>query len=116
MLQGLIILLLFQLCGETLVALLNLPVPGTVVGMLLLWMGLHLKDGPSDGLRKTSFGLVQYLSLLFLPAGVGLFFLPASIQQHWPAVVGAIVLATFISMLFSGWLIKRLAKGSAKHG
>lgn len=112
MLQGLIILLLFQLSGEAVVALLDLPVPGTVIGMLLLWLGLHLRGGPSEGLRKTSMQLVQHLSLLFLPAGVGLFFLPAHIQQHWPAVVGAIVIATFISMLFSGWLLKCFAKGS----
>jgi len=112
MLQGLIILLLFQLSGEALVALLGLPVPGTVVGMLLLWLGLHLKSGPSDGLRKTSTQLVQHLSLLFLPAGVGLFFLPPHIQQHWPAMVGAIVVATFLSMLFSGWLLKCFSKGN----
>lgn len=111
MLQGILVLLLFLLLGDTLVALANLPVPGAVVGMLLLWLALHVKNGPSEPLRQTSLTLLQYLSLLFLPAGVGLFFLPPHIQQHWPAVLAAIVLATFISMLFSGWLIKRLAKG-----
>jgi len=112
MLQGLIVLLLFQLSGEALVALLGLPVPGTVIGMLLLWLGLHLKGEPSDGLRKTSMQLIQHLSLLFLPAGVGLFFLPPHIQQYWPAMLGAIVVATFISMLFSGWLLKCFTRGN----
>lgn len=109
MLKGLIVLLLFQLCGETLAAALNSPVPGPVIGMLLLWATLHFKGGPSSELSHTSQAFIQYLSLFFLPAGVGLFFLPQHIQQYWPAVVAAMVAGTFISMLFSGWLIKRLA-------
>ncbi len=109
MLKGFIILLFFQLCGETLVALLHSPIPGPVAGMVLLWLVLLIKGGPTDDLGKTSQGLIQHLSLFFLPAGVGLFFLPASIQQYWPAVLAAMVAGTFISMLFSGWLAKRLA-------
>jgi holin-like protein len=110
MLQGLIILLLFQLTGEALAAILGLPVPGAVIGMLLLWGGLHIKGSASDSLLKTSAGLSQHLSLLFLPAAVGLFFLPSSIMQYWPAVISAIVVATFISMVFTGLLLKLLAR------
>ncbi len=111
MLQGFIILLLFQLLGEAIVTLTNSPVPGPVIGMLLLWIGLHLKRGPGSGLSQTSHQLISHLSLLFLPAGVGLFFLPASIQQHWPAIAGAMVAGTLVSLLFSSWLIKKLARG-----
>ncbi len=109
MLKGLIVLLLFQLCGETLVRLTDTPIPGPVIGMLLLWLALFIKNGPSDDLSSTSQSMIQNLSLFFLPAGVGLFFLPASIQQYWLAVAAAMVAGTFVSMLFSGWLVKRLA-------
>lgn len=111
MLQGFIILLLFQLLGEAIVTLTHSPVPGPVIGMLLLWLGLHIKRGPSSALSQSSHQFIQYLSLLFLPAGVGLFFLPAHIQQHWPAIAGAMVIGTLVSLLFSGWLIKNLARG-----
>ena len=111
MLKGLIVLLLFQLCGETVVALTDTPIPGPVIGMLLLWIALALKNGPSEDLSKTSQAMIQNLSLFFLPAGVGLFFLPPSIQQYWPAVAAAMIAGTFVAMLFSGWLIKRLARG-----
>lgn len=109
MLKGLIIILFFQLCGETLVALLHSPIPGPVAGMLLLWLALALKGGPSAEVDEVSGGLIRYLSLFFLPAGVGLFFLPDTIQRYWPAVLAAMVAGTFLSMLFSGWLIKRLS-------
>lgn len=113
MLKGLIVILFFQLCGETLVALLHSPIPGSVAGMLLLWLALVLKGGPSKEVDEVGSGLIRYLSLFFLPAGVGLFFLPPAVQQHWPAVLAAIVVGTFVSMLFSGWLIKRLSRNSA---
>lgn len=109
MLKGLIVILFFQLCGETLVALLHSPIPGPVAGMLLLWLALALKGGPSAEVDEASGGFIRYLSLFFLPAGVGLFFLPDTIQRYWPAVLAAMVAGTFLSMLFSGWLIKRLS-------
>lgn len=109
MLNGLIIIIFFQLCGEALVTLLHSPIPGPVAGMLLLWLALALRGGPSAELDEVSSGLIRYLSLFFLPAGVGLFFLPVSIQHYWPAVLAAMVAGTFVSMLFSGWLIKRLS-------
>lgn len=109
MLKAFTILLLFQLLGETLVGLTGIPIPGPVIGMLLLWIALHIKNGASSELSQLSQNLISHLSLLFLPAGVGLFFLPASIQQYWPAVLGAMVLGTFVSMLFTGGLAKALS-------
>ncbi|GAA5315910.1 MAG: CidA/LrgA family protein [Candidatus Pelagadaptatus aseana] len=117
MLKAFIVLLLFQLIGETLVDLTGLPIPGPVIGMLLLWIGLHVKNGASSELTSLSDNLIRHLSLLFLPAGVGLFFLPAEIQRYWPAVLGAMVAGTFVSMLFSGWLVKSLSRGNGGgHG
>lgn len=112
MLQGFIVLLGFQLLGEAVRALTGTPVPGPVLGMLLLWGALHLKGGPSAALNDTCEGFVKHLSLLFLPAGVGLFFLPAHISQQWLAIAGAMVAGTFISLLFSTWLVKKLVRGS----
>lgn len=111
MLQGFIVLLLFQLLGEAVRSLTGTPIPGPVIGMLLLWLGLHIKGGPSAALSETCDGIIRHLSLLFLPAGVGLFFLPANIRHDWLAIAAAMVAGTFISMLFSGWLIKKLVRG-----
>lgn len=109
MIQGILVLLTFQLLGETITSLTNAPVPGPVIGMLLLFIALRLRQRVSQGLQATSHGLIQHLSLLFLPAGVGFFFLPASVQQQWPAIVGAMVGGTLLAMLLSAWLIKTLA-------
>ncbi|MBR9912179.1 MAG: CidA/LrgA family protein [Gammaproteobacteria bacterium] len=112
MLKGVIVILLFQLLGETLVALLQSPVPGPVAGMILLWLGLAIKGGPSKDLSVVSHNLIQYLSLFFLPAGVGLFFLPPELHQYLPALISAMVAGTLVAMLLSGWLLKSLARNT----
>ncbi len=109
MLQGFIILLLFQLLGEAIVALTGTPVPGPVIGMLLLWLALHVRQGPSTDLGNVSHKLIQHLSLLLLPAGVGLFFLPATVSGDAPAIVGGVLIGSVVSLLLTSYLIKKLA-------
>ena len=71
MLGAITLLLVYQLAGEVIVQLARLPVPGPVVGMLLLFLTLVWRGGTPAGLRDTSQGLLSHLSLLFVPAGGG---------------------------------------------
>lgn len=72
MLASLAVLLLCQLAGEAMVRVAELPVPGPVVGMVLLF-ALMIFRAPLPGmLRDTADGILRHLSLLFVPAGVGL--------------------------------------------
>lgn len=71
MLGTLTLLLLCQLAGELAARLLHLPVPGPVLGMLLLFAGLLLRGGVPAAVQETAGGLLRHLSLLFVPAGVG---------------------------------------------
>jgi holin-like protein len=84
MLGAITTLLVYQLVGEVLVHFLALPVPGPVVGMLLLFLSLWLKGSIPDGLHTTANTILQHLSLLFVPAGVG-------VMVHFSRVSGEIV-------------------------
>ena len=108
MAKGLLVLLIFQWLGELIVRFSQAPVPGAVIGMLLLLIALLLRQQVSEGLQQTSHQLIQYLSLLFLPAGVGIFFLGDILQQHWLPIIAAMFAGTLISMLVCAWLAKRL--------
>ncbi len=80
MIEAFALLLLCQLAGEILSHGLGLPMPGPVIGLLLLFAGLivaqnlgkvtaaSITDTP---LGRAAGGLLQYLSVLFVPAGVG---------------------------------------------
>lgn len=75
-LNGFTVLLLFQLIGEAVAHLLQISIPGAVLGMAFLFVTLLLKRRVSRSLDEASTGLLSHLSLLFVPAGVGV------IAQH----------------------------------
>ncbi len=102
MLWALTALLAFQLAGEALVAWLQLPAPGPVVGMALLFVALILRGGAPKTLAKTSRGLLGHLSLMFVPAGVGVT-LHLTILADSGAIIGtALVVSTLAAIAVTG--------------
>jgi putative effector of murein hydrolase LrgA (UPF0299 family) len=71
MLHAIVLLLVCQLAGETLAHVLSLPLPGPVIGMVLLLAALLLRAPLPQGTGDTADGLLRHLSMLFVPAGVG---------------------------------------------
>ena len=71
MIPALVILLSFQLAGEIAARGLGLPVPGPVIGLLLLVASCSLRPRLAEMLRPVTLGLLGNLSLFFVPAGVG---------------------------------------------
>lgn len=114
MLIGFLQLLAFLLAGETLVYLAALPLPGAVVGMALL-LGWLLWRGrePGENLGKAATGVLQFLSLLFVPAGVGIILHLERLQREWPAILGSVVFATLISVALTGLLLCALSNRKA---
>ena len=99
MLAGFIILLLFQLLGELITQWYQLPIPGAVIGMFLLFIFLLITGGPGKSITSASERLIRYLALFFLPAGVGIFFLGEQIGKHWLAVIYAASLGTIAAII-----------------
>jgi holin-like protein len=69
---GLFVLLLYWLLGSALVAWTGWPAPGSVIGLLGLWVTLVAYGKVPEWLKLPSSLLIRYLTLLFVPAGVGL--------------------------------------------
>jgi holin-like protein len=109
MLRGVAVLLLFQLAGEVLTRAAGVPVPGPVAGMVLLLAALELR-APADDLRVASSGLLAHLSLLFVPAGVGIVLHAPRLASHWPALAVSLVVSTTATIAVTGWLGERLAR------
>jgi len=108
-LQGLTLVFICQLAGEALVRLLGVPFPGPVAGMVILLLLLVVAGGPSDSVRRAGTGLLTYLPLFFVPAGVGLITHGARLRTDWFPILLAIVGSTLLTMLLVGWLIGRHA-------
>ncbi|MFA5493570.1 MAG: CidA/LrgA family protein [Porticoccaceae bacterium] len=116
LLQGLSVLVLFQGLGEALVRFGGVPVPGPVAGLFLLLLALQLIDTDHrPWLAASAFQLIRYLSLLFLPAAVGMFFLGDLLTRHWLAIAAAIAVATPLSIALTALLMRWLLTGR-RHG
>jgi holin-like protein len=110
MLGALTLLLLFQLAGEVLVQFFALPVPGPVIGMALLFATLVVRGGVPDNLRGTANSLLQHLSLLFVPAGAGVMVHFSRLGEEWPAIVGALLVSTLVTLAVTGLLLCALLR------
>jgi holin-like protein len=83
MLSTLTWLLLFQLVGEVTVRWLKLPLPGSVVGMVLLFAVLVLRGGVPEHLRAASHTLLQHLMLLLVPASTAVMLHFKRLGEAW---------------------------------
>ncbi|MDV7338986.1 CidA/LrgA family protein [Terasakiella sp. A23] len=106
------VLCAFQLTGEALVYLADLPIPGPVVGMALLLLFLIVKKGLPEGLDQTASGLLKYLSFLFVPAGTGVILHFNLITNEWFPIAGALIFGTLFTIIFSGLVMKLLDRSA----
>ena len=115
MLHALAILLAFQLTGEIASYLLRLPVPGPVIGMALLFAAMAGFPALAERLRETANGLLSHLSLLFVPAGVGVMLHAGRVAQEWLPILAALVLGTAATLAVTALAI-RIAAGARDVG
>ncbi|QJE02229.1 CidA/LrgA family protein [Massilia forsythiae] len=113
MLHAFAVLLLFQCLGEALAFLAGLPVPGPVLGMLLLLAALVAWPRLFQVVESGANELLRHLSLLFLPAGVGIVAAAASGSGHWLAIVAAVVFSTLLTLAVTALVLKAFGPGSA---
>lgn len=106
MLSALTQLLVFQLAGEVLARGLNLPVPGPVLGMLFLFVTLLLRGGPGEALQSTSSGLLQHLSLLFVPAGTGIMIHLHRVADEWLPLLVSLVVSTLATLVVTAGVMR----------
>ncbi len=110
MIASLALILLCQLAGEIMTRLTHLPVPGPVIGMALLFVGLVIKGGPPPELEETSGGILKHLSLLFVPAGVGIMRHLDLISEQWLPILLAVLVSTALTIGITAWVMQRAAK------
>jgi holin-like protein len=108
MIASLSLILLCQLAGEVIVRGLALPMPGPVLGLLFLLLLLLARDrlrilarGPlqGDGVENASRGLLANLSLLFVPAGVGVVQKLDLIAEHGVAIAAVLAISVVVTLL-----------------
>ncbi len=98
MLEALTLILACQLIGEVTVLMADLPVPGPVLGMLILLAWLFWRRGPPESVARAADTLLGHLSLLFVPAGVGVLVHWERVRGQWAAIAAALMLGTLVTL------------------
>lgn len=108
-LLGFSLLLAFASAGELLAQLLKWPIPGPVIGMLLLWAGLSAGLIKLHWLEDAADGLLGILGLLFVPAVVGIieFFSAGAAWALWLLTLcSGMLVGAALAGLTATWLVK----------
>lgn len=129
MIVGLAALLVCQLAGEALAHGLSLPAPGPVVGMalmlglLVIRASLRQRFGGAlpaeladDGIERASYGVLAHLSLLFVPAGVGVVQNLDVFARHGVALAAAVAGSTILALAATAVVFRIVAKAMGADG
>jgi len=106
-LRGLALLLLLQALGEGVTRALALPIPGPVIGLVLLLPALHLR-WLREPVSTAADLLLAHLSLLFVPVGVGVITHLDLLPKFGLQLLAVVVLSTWIGMAATALTLRAL--------
>lgn len=95
-------------CGEILSHTLSLPLPGSLIGMILLFVLLNLHIIRLEHISAVSDFLLGHLPFFFIPAGVALMTSFGHIKDIWLPMLLICAVTTILTMGISGWSIQKL--------
>lgn len=104
--------LIFSICllGEMLHRFLNIPVPGNILGMLVLLLLLCCKIIKPEQIKETTNFFLQHLAFFFLPASVSILLVYKSVQSKAIILFALCILTTWITLAVTGLLTQILIK------
>lgn len=118
MLHTIFLILLLQLGGEILQKYFSLTVPGPVIGLMLLLGLLLISRRKTSGwvpkfrqqMVDSAETLLTYLSLLFVPIGVGVIMHLQLLDGQLLAVLSVIIVGTIATLIFTAFLFQILRR------
>ncbi|MBL0123807.1 MAG: CidA/LrgA family protein [Betaproteobacteria bacterium] len=106
MIRGLIILLGFQGVGEIISRLFSLPIPGPVIGLVLLLVFLIRRGKVDAPIDTVALALTKHLGLLFVPAAVGVVMYWPQLKTHLWAVSVALIVSVIATIAASAAILR----------
>lgn len=88
----------------------GIPVPGNILGMLILLLLLCLKIVKLDQIREVSDFFLKRLSFFFLPPAIGLMLVGDDVKSQWPLLLFLCIVITVVTMATTGWTVQLLSK------
>ncbi|MBD7912211.1 MULTISPECIES: CidA/LrgA family protein [Clostridium] len=110
-----IIILGIYLIGEIISRVLSLPVPGNILGMIILLLLLCTKVIKTEQIETTTNFLLDHLAFFFIPAGVGLMTSFGIIKDTWFKLIIVCVITTIIIIASTGLMVQFISRRIKKE-
>ncbi len=98
--------------GDLIHDITGIPVPGNILGMLILLLLLCLKIVKLEQIREVSDFFLKRLAFFFLPPATGLMLVGDDVKSRWPLLLLLCIVITIVTMVATGWTVQLLCKKS----
>lgn len=110
MVRSLCVIFGFLALGDLVSFIFALPIPGNVIGMMLLTFSLCRGWVDVKSVKPASDLLVQNMAFFFVPPGVGLLLYLDLLAREWLPLVVAYVVSTVVVLVAVGWVMQRMER------
>ncbi|MFA9397869.1 MAG: CidA/LrgA family protein [Clostridiaceae bacterium] len=110
-LRQLTIILIPYIIGLALELIFNLPIPATVIGLILLFLGLQIGIVKVEMIQELCDFLLSNMAFFFIPAGVGLMTAFGVLKGKWIPFIIIVIFSTCIVWIVTAFVVKFLRKG-----
>ena len=110
-----LIIIIFSFLGEVLNAVIPLPVPACIYGIVLLYIALQTKVIRLEHVREAAHFLIKIIPILLLPPAVGLIATWDSIRDNSLDYIIISVVSTVVVMVVAGLTTQAIIRHSDKE-
>jgi holin-like protein len=103
-------LFLAEKLGDEAVTRLGLPIPGALVGMVLLFAGLNGIGGVTRPLALAAGGLLRHMMLFLMPVVAGVLDHLGLLQGHWIQFLASCLMGTVVTLMVTAVILQRLLR------
>jgi len=106
LLRQFLIILIICFIGEVLSKVVHVPLPGSIIGMILLFICLFTGLIKLEMIEEISKFLIDHLAFFFIPSGVGLLAYVGILKENLLPILAICFITTFLVMIATGWTVQ----------
>ncbi|MFT5874670.1 MAG: holin-like protein, partial [Clostridium sp.] len=110
-LRQLMIILIPYIIGTVLQITLNISIPGAVIGLILLFLGLQIGIIKVEMIEEVCEFFLSNMSFFFIPAGVGLMKAFGVLKGKWLPFIIIVLVSTCLVWIVTAYVVEFLRKG-----
>lgn len=110
MIKGITLILLFYFLGESISYLINGFIPGSIIGMILLFLSLYFKLVSPDNVKDVANAFTKNMAIFFIPAGAGLLGSFGLISKFWMSILIVCSVSTILVIIVVAMVQQKMEK------